>query len=546
MDNMVSDSMTGAAKNPRIDSLYRWFVIPIVFSAALGVRMYHLNQPSLAFHPIRQFRSIVLARAYYWENIPSPSEWQQETVRRTFENFRLKEPPIMEYLTAWGYQAVGGEKLWIARVLSSLFWMIGGVFLYILASDMFGRRGALVSTVFYLFVPFGIFISRSFQPESLMIMMFMASLLAIWSYAKRESPMYLLVAACVVGAAILVKFVTIFPIIMAFLFITTDKYGLHRGLISRRAVCFLVVSLLLGLGYYVYLAFVDKHLQNVAHAVFIPHLLFDAFFWKGWLRQVGSIVGYIAVAGGLAGILLLSNRTAKTLLMGLWGGYFVYGIIFTYTTATHDYYQVHFVPIVALSLGPVGSLILTRLGDSTRKRKLSLAVLGICCVAVLITMGVTIQNKQFRSMNPKVKSSLEILCRFIGINPHLVKHINNDYQKEIAIAEEIGEILNHSTKTIILASAFKKPLEYYGRLGGITWPNRRDFQVHEMRGIPKTSKEEHFENILALYPSTEYFIVTDLEDFAEQEDLNEFLTSNFPLLVQNDDYLIFDLTKKID
>jgi hypothetical protein len=38
--------------------------------------------------------------------------------------------------------------------------------------------------------------------------------------------------------------------------------------------------------------------------------------------------------------------------------------------------------------------------------------------------------------------------------------------------------------------------------------------------------------------------VTDLREFEEQGDLRNFLTENFSIVVQNDDYLIFDLRRR--
>ena len=37
------------------------------------------------------------------------------------------EPSILERIVAYTYLATGGENLWIARIYTSLFWIIGGL-----------------------------------------------------------------------------------------------------------------------------------------------------------------------------------------------------------------------------------------------------------------------------------------------------------------------------------------------------------------------------------------------------------------------------------
>ena len=108
----------------------------------------------------------------------------------------------MEHLVAWAYRFAGSEQLWIPRMFSVTFWLLGGLFLYMLTSEMTSPPGALICVAFYLFAPFGIFMSRSFQPEAMMVMLFIASILTIRRYYNRPSIMRLLVAAGVTVLAI--------------------------------------------------------------------------------------------------------------------------------------------------------------------------------------------------------------------------------------------------------------------------------------------------------------------------------------------------------
>lgn len=41
------------------------------------------------------------------------------------------EPPVIEVVVAAAYRLAGGERFWIPRIVSSLFWLGGGVALYL-------------------------------------------------------------------------------------------------------------------------------------------------------------------------------------------------------------------------------------------------------------------------------------------------------------------------------------------------------------------------------------------------------------------------------
>jgi len=68
--------------------------------AAFGLRCYHLTQPPLDFHPMRQGWSLILARAYYFENAGSIPQWQRQVAQVNKQMTHIKEPPIMEHLVA--------------------------------------------------------------------------------------------------------------------------------------------------------------------------------------------------------------------------------------------------------------------------------------------------------------------------------------------------------------------------------------------------------------------------------------------------------------
>src|SRR3712207_1056603 len=105
-------------------------LIGLLSIAALGVRVYHIDDPPMDFHPTRQYHSAVMARGYYYEAADSAPHWKRELAILNGQREGIIEPPIVELAAFLAYRVLGGEHLWIPRLLSSVFWLIGGAFLY--------------------------------------------------------------------------------------------------------------------------------------------------------------------------------------------------------------------------------------------------------------------------------------------------------------------------------------------------------------------------------------------------------------------------------
>ena len=140
-----------------------------------------------------------------------------QTHRNSLEHL---EPPIIETLSALAYRVLGGEVLWVARLYSIVFWIFGGVLVFLLVLKvMRGERegfspGATAALAVFLFFPLGIFASRSFQPDPLMVLAILATLYALlhWDEAETQKTKWRwAVAVSIVGSfAILVKGIGIF------------------------------------------------------------------------------------------------------------------------------------------------------------------------------------------------------------------------------------------------------------------------------------------------------------------------------------------------
>jgi hypothetical protein len=111
--------------------------------AALAVRVDGLGDAPTDFVPERQYHSALLARGYYFDQLDSAPRWKRRLAELSSDQEELIEPLAMELTASLAYQVLGGERLWFPRLLSALFWVAGGVLLYLTALHFASRAGAL-------------------------------------------------------------------------------------------------------------------------------------------------------------------------------------------------------------------------------------------------------------------------------------------------------------------------------------------------------------------------------------------------------------------
>ena len=177
----------------------------LIFALGLGIRLYDLTDPPFDYHPTRQFHSALVARGMYFQADESAPDWQRTLAIKQWDREPVIEPPVMELLVAGAYRLMGSDNLWVARLLSAVFWVLGGI-----AIMLFGRQlgyplaGVLAGT-YYLFLPYGMIASRAFQPDPLMVALMAGAFWAAARWRNRPSRRSALLVGLLAGAAVFVK-----------------------------------------------------------------------------------------------------------------------------------------------------------------------------------------------------------------------------------------------------------------------------------------------------------------------------------------------------
>src|SRR5512136_1345033 len=186
----------------------------IMLAGSFGLRMINLTNPPLDFNPTRQLFSALKARSMYYQyvtNVP-------EATRRlaiSLGDVGIVEPPILENIVAQTYRLTG-EYLWIARIYSSFFWVIAGLALFLLIREFASNSAAIIGTLFYLFVPFGVIASRAFMPDPLMVCLIVFSLWALFRWQNTTSWKWAIAFGILAGTALFVKNLSFFVIVGGF------------------------------------------------------------------------------------------------------------------------------------------------------------------------------------------------------------------------------------------------------------------------------------------------------------------------------------------
>jgi hypothetical protein len=478
----------------------------VLLILGFAIRLYDLTDLPLDFHPTRQLLSALKARGMYYSTLTDIPAEQKTFAIQQWKVRAAIEPEIIENIVAFTYRFTG-EELWIARIYSSIFWLIGAIFLFLLARDLTSIDGALTATVVYLFLPYAVTASRSFQPDPLMVMLIIIFWWAVYQWAKDPSSYrFAIIAGLFGGLAILVKFVAAFFVIAGGLGVLLGRMSLRDALKQPQVYMMSVLGVLPGAVYVIYGVFIAGYLGQQFGGRFIPSLFLSPSYYLGWLGMLNQVIGGVMLMLALLGLLFFTDEK-KRFMTALWAGYLLFGLYFNYHISSHDYYSLPLIPIVALSFASLGDVFFAQLRSLTNARAVYVLV---SCVLLLGLFA------SFWDLRAEMKSV--------------------DYRPEIQMWQEIGE----ATKGYNLAGLtqdYGSRLAYWGWLPITSWPTSGDLNYHQdLRGA-QDDFEKQFEQ-LAL--KKDLFLVTNFEELERQPLLMEKLTQ-FPIFTQGDGYIVYDL-----
>lgn len=481
------------------------FCLVLMFLLAALVRLDEIKAPGDLLD--REYTSAIFARSFYFMSNDQVEDWRRDIAVTTMNQQPVLEPPLVEYLVSLIYRVMGREEIYYARYLTGAFWLVGGIFMYLITKQLLSTDAALFATVYYLFVPMGVIISRSFQPDSLMMMLFLASLYLLVRYFQSGAKNYLLQASVVTAITLLLRPLVLFAIFFAFLALSLQKKESWRKFIDRPLMIFSSVSLLPAAVYYGYgIAFAGFMRWKVTTS-FMPHLLTTRDFWLDWLNVGSDGAGHTTLVAAIIGFFFLRDKISRYLVVGLAISYVIFGIAFTYHIHTHGYYHVQLIPII-----------------------------GLCAAALMVEITSSLKNVAAKTWPVPLAAALMIAL----YSSHRIE-LNSLYRahfEDPIVAREIGELINHSPRTVFVSPYYGVPLEYYGEFTGAPWPKSIADPPYRRPGARELSVLERLDT---LGFSPEYFVITHFDLYSRKHpDLQVYLESKCSIYAQTKSYLIYN------
>ncbi len=496
-------------KHQAVSATLQKLLILAIFAAGIGIRLYDLTDPPLDFHPARQIHSALMARGIYAKMGGAvPVEQQSQMIIMGITE-GIIEPPINEYLVAYTYRLFNRDELWIARLYGIFFWTAGGIALLLLSRRLSGPIGSVAALTIYMLLPYGVYASRSFQPEPLMICLILLSLLAFEHWHRTPSWKITVFTGLLLGLAVLSKQIVLFYLGVVLLGYAAFQNGLFSSLRDRKFIAILILMVLPSVIYMVDGLFITGYLKNNTALRFFPEFYTQISFYLRWLRQIDQTVGIGLLVLSLTCLIFAKNQLVSLLSGGLVAGYVVSGFIFSYHISTHDYYHIVLIPAAALAIAPAF-------------------------------------EKAYRWFSAKRNSAINyllLLGLFVLWGGYQLFEVRSELNREnyrsapefwAGTTERLG---GQNASVIGLLKDYGAGFNYWGLIYPAPWMKTGDVYI---RSLGTDGFEQDFESQIE---GKDYFVITDFEDLARQPELLSVLTSNYPLFDRGSDYLIFDLTK---
>lgn len=309
------------------------------------------------------------------------------------------------------------------------------------------------------------------------------------------------------GAALFVKNLSAFILVGGFAGVILGTRGLKRSIRDPQAWV-MALLLILPAGIYMLYGMLKMGMSGQFALRFFPKMWIDPAFYFRWAWTVNWSIGWGVSLLAAFSVFLADPKRERPLLIGLWVGYLLFGMTFPYHFYTHDYYQMPFIPVVAVSIAPAFRLLFERFfvrGSGFFPR---LVLLGV------VLVGLAVQS---------YAAGRQIL--------------NSDYRNEPSFWAEIGDKLGHGSGVIGLTQDYGYRLAYWGWQGSTAWFTSDDIGLRYLAGQDVNVMENFTEDTAG----KRYFVVTMFGELDNQPVVKDLLYTHYPVFAQTDEYVIFDL-----
>ncbi len=485
--------------------------ILLIFAIGIGVRFINLTNPPLDFHAWRQLRSAAIARGYFYQMAPSADPVLRQKAIDIGSSYGIMEPTMFEHLVAYTYRLVGQEVLWIARLYAIMFWVIGGIGLFLLARKITSIDGALLAEAVYLLLPFGVYASRSFQPDPLMVMWIIWAAYGLYRWCETKTWRWAIFAGVASGIAVYVKAFAAFPVAAITICLCLSTWSIGKLIKQPQVWVTAAIMIIIPAIYYVVImgrqgpAYINDWMFSFSR------MLFQAWFYKRWLDTLHYLIDITLVLVAAVSVLLISGR-GRALLLGMWIGYLLIGLSVPSLVISHSYYNLFLVPVVAISLAPLGQLVMQRVARRNSFWK------AVFVIVALVGIG-------FSAANARLQLN------------------QGNYREEILGWIKMGREIPQGARIIAISQDYNTRIQYYGWLKVQNWPLTGDQQMGVLAGGNMDMNDPYWDTYFqSRIADADYFLITNMAELNSQPRLKSDLEP-YPY-AKGEGYILYDLRPK--
>lgn len=400
----------------------------LLFCLAFILRFYKINSPIIGMHSWRQADTAAISRNYYengYRFLYPQIDWGGDS-----QGYVETEFPIYSFIVALLYGVFGVHEF-LGRLLSVIFAMISLYYLYFLLLKMSDRKTALWSCFFFAILPPLIFYSRTFQPESTLVMSLILGVYFFSQWMDTEKIIYFITSLIFIALACLIKIPSLY-IGLPILYLAWMKSGKKIFYQISMWIYGLIVLLSVALWYY--------HAHRIHLKTGLTFGIWEygldkwgnwdlIFQWKFWNRIIFQNlaedyfvwIGFIIFVIGM----FLKRKSKLETLSDVWlMALVIYFIIVARGNYIHLYYQLPFMIPAVIYLGKVYAQHFHPKDLKNKKTiLLSAGLIGIC----LLTAGrYTIYIEKENTRNSDLYKLAEIVKDKIEDKALVIAIDNND------------------------------------------------------------------------------------------------------------------------
>lgn len=330
----------------------------LILGASLLIRLINIDMPLLEGSAVRQVQTASIARFFYHNGfhiLRSRLDFFPKDI-----GYLVLEFPLYNMLLASFYRLAGGVNEWIGRLLSILFFMGSGFFVFLIIRQLYNYKTALIGLAVYNLSPLGIIFSRAVMPDSEMLFFCTGAVFFMLQYTAGGKRRSFWLSSFFVMAALLVK-IQSFHILLPLGYLIFYRQR-SKCFIDYKTYLFFIIAAMPAVLWYSYVAFLHRMLFLERLQVFQvsnwfnPSLFFTAALYKDVLKIISCTlltpVGFVLFLLGMT----VKRRDRIEMICFAWlGGIALYLLAFN-ALYWEAYYYLPLLPIASIFIARVFSL----------------------------------------------------------------------------------------------------------------------------------------------------------------------------------------------